>query len=294
MSFRAGARRGTLFAAGVAAIAAALAALGLAPAGAKVRTDSFDGSCSWKGSVKFTPPATNDQQPLTADYTGPGTCTGTLNGRDVSGAKVTVKNLAKNVDGSCKRAQTRDPGTGSMTFPDGTRIEFTSEFNFVATEGTVTLHGKSSGSATGLGNFVTDRTPNDTVAKCAGEGVKTAPLDIMFMTDSPLTSKHTSGGGGGQGGGGGDDGGGGKPHRHLRLAVRPSSTRAGHRTIFRFRVTTSSGRRKNGAVVRFAGHRARSKRGRARIVAAVRRRGRRMARASRPGYGPAKRAVVIR
>jgi hypothetical protein len=59
-------------------------------------------------------------------------------------------------------------------------------------------------------------------------------------------------------------------------------------------VTTSSGHRKNGALVRFAGRRARSKRGRARIVATVRRRGRRMARATRRGYGAGKRAVVIR
>jgi hypothetical protein len=284
-----------------AAIAGALAALGLAPAGARVKTNSFEGSCAFKGTVKFTPPATNDQQNLTAEYSGPGTCTGTLNGREISNAPATMKNIARNVDGSCRRAQTRDPGSGSFTFKDGSVVSFQSEFDFLSVVGTLDFRGRSSGTASGTGTFVTDRTPPDVAARCGSEeGVKSTPLDINVSTDSPLKSRQNVGGGGGGGGGqggdrpGGDGGDDGRKPRHLRLAVKPRNTRAGRHTIFRFRVRTSSGKRKNGAIVRFAGKRARTKRGKARIATTLRRPGRRMARASRPGYGSAKRAVVVR
>jgi hypothetical protein len=297
MGSRAGGRRVVWLVAGlVGALAAALAVLGLAPAGATHRTNSFDGSCSLKGTVKFTPPATGEQQPLTADFKGPGTCSGTLNGREVSNVKVTATNLARNVDGSCNRAQTTEPGAGTITFPDGTTIYQAVEFSFVATDGTLTFKGEVSGEGSGIGNFLTDRSSPDTVQQCSGEGLKSAPLDIMLMSDSPFVSRHHGSGGRGGGGGGGrpDGDGARKRRRHLRLAVRPRRVRAGRRTTFRFRVTTSSGRRKNGATVRFAGRRARSKRGRARITVTLRRRGRHMARATRRGYGSARRAVVVR
>jgi hypothetical protein len=278
-------------------VAAALATLGLARAGATHRTNSFDGSCSLQGTVAFTPPATNEQQPLTADFKGPGTCSGTLNGREVSDVKVHATNLARNVDGSCMRAETTEPGTGTLTFPDGTTIYTTVEFEFHGTAGTLTFKGEISGEGSGIGNFANDRGSPEIILQCGGEGVKSAPLDIMLMGDTPLVSRHRGSGGrrGGGGRGRSDDGDRArKRRRHLRLRVRPRRVRAGRRTTFRFGVTTSSGRRKNGATVRFAGRRARSKRGRARITVTLRRRGRHMARATRRGYGSARRAVIVR
>src|SRR3954452_3365365 len=50
----------------------------------------FAGDCSVKGTSKFDPPATNADAALTYDYSASGTCTGTLNGRSVTNAPVTV------------------------------------------------------------------------------------------------------------------------------------------------------------------------------------------------------------
>ena len=49
-------------------------------------TDSFAGSCSFQGQVKFDPPATNTQQQLRSSYDATGTCDGKLDGRSVSKA----------------------------------------------------------------------------------------------------------------------------------------------------------------------------------------------------------------
>jgi hypothetical protein len=160
---------------------------GLAPASAKEKVDSFAGSCSLQGTVTFSPPATNFEQRLHVVYDGPGTCSGTLDGREVSDAPVTVHNVAT-ADGSCNRAKTVGPGHGGITFADGTVISYSFEFDFVGTEGTFSFQGQRSGSAHGHGSFLTQRTPPDVALQCAGDGAPEAPLDISLTTDSPLVS----------------------------------------------------------------------------------------------------------
>jgi hypothetical protein len=179
-----------------AAITAAALGVGHVPASAKDRVDSFEGSCSLQGTVKFSPPATNTQQRLSVSYDATGTCSGTLNGRTVSNAPVRARHVARDVDGSCVHADTTRPGRGAITFPDGTTIAFTFEFHFVATNGVFTFHGQRSGSARGTGSFLTQRTPPDLALKCGGEGVSEAPLDIELITDSPLVSGRPGHGGG--------------------------------------------------------------------------------------------------
>ena len=176
---------------GVAAVAL-LVIGGLAPASAKEKVDSFAGSCSFQGTVTFSPPATDFQQRLHVVYDGPGTCSGTLDGREVSNAPVTVHNVA-DADGSCNRAQTIAPGRGGFRFADGTVIRYSFEFDFVGTEGTFDFQGERSGSAHGHGSFLTQRTPPDVALQCAGDGVSEAPLDISLTTDSPLVSRSGAG-----------------------------------------------------------------------------------------------------
>jgi hypothetical protein len=85
-----------------------------------------------------------------------------------------------------------------------------------------------------------------------------------------------------------------KAKRKLRLTVSPARVRAGHRTRFRFRVT-SAGKPVRRATIRFAGKRVRTdKRGRASVVAVLRHRGHRPAVASRSGYRTARRLVAVR
>lgn len=171
--------------------ATGLLCVGLAPAGAHKKLNSFSGSCSIQGNVRFTPPATNAQQSLAVVYEdATGTCSGNLNGRSVSDAPVTVHQAADAVDGSCMHADTTEPGRGAITFADGTTIRYSFEFHFVLTDGTFTFRGQRSGSAHGTGTFFTQRTPPDLALQCAGEGVSEAPMDMSLTTDSPLVSKR--------------------------------------------------------------------------------------------------------
>jgi len=157
-----------------------------APASAAAKTHTFDGRCSFKGSVHFTPPATNTLQSLTTDYQATGTCTGKLDGRQITNARVRTWNIARKVNGSCPKADTTRRGHGTLAFPDGSTIPFSSEFHFVGTHGEFSIYGKRGGSARGLGSFVTDRTPPTLAAQCAGDGVSDAPLDLTLVTDSPM------------------------------------------------------------------------------------------------------------
>jgi hypothetical protein len=184
------ARRSVWLAAGV---AAALATSGGAAAGASKKLDSFAGSCSVQGTVSFSPPATNTLQPLNTAYDASGTCSGTLDGRQVANAPVKMHNVGR-ADGSCPYAHTTEPGQGSITFADGTNIRYSFEFTSVATEVYLTMEGERSGSATAHATFLTQRTPPDVTLKCAGEGVSEIPMDLSLTTDSPLVSSRRVGG----------------------------------------------------------------------------------------------------
>lgn len=159
-------------------------------ADAHSRVHSFEGSCSLEGPVTFDPPATNTQQRLAVDYQAAGTCSGTLDGQNVSNAPVAMHNTA-HADGSCLRAQTVAPGIGALRFADdGPTIYYTLEFTYVGTEGVQTLQGQRSGSASGHGTFLTPNTPPDTALRCASDGVAQLPMDLTLATQSPLMSSR--------------------------------------------------------------------------------------------------------
>jgi hypothetical protein len=181
----------------VAVVSAALLVANGASAEAGVKLNSFSGTCAFQGTASFSPPATNDQQSLRAVYEATGSCSGRLNGRQISNAPVRARNAAHAVDGSCLRADTTRPGRGRILFADGTSIVFSSEFHFVGTNGTFSVRGERSGSAHGVGSFLTPRTPPELAAQCAGAGVSRAPLDLTLTTDSPLVSRARSNEGGG-------------------------------------------------------------------------------------------------
>jgi hypothetical protein len=270
-----------------AGVAAAMVGWGLAPAGASEAPDSFAGSCSVQGTISFTPPVTNTQQSLTTTYDATGTCSGTVDGRQVSNAPVKMHNVAHS-DGSCSDAHTTAPGQGSITYADGTTIGYTFEYTSVLTEIDLTMHGERSGSATAHASSLTARTPPDVALKCAGAGASEIPLDLSFTTDSPLVSARP----GGSGNPPSSPSGGHAPNAPLRLSVQPRTVRVNQRTGFAFRITTADGRSASGAVVRFAGRHARTgQSGAAIIVATLHRPGRRLARATKSGF-PAARATI--
>jgi hypothetical protein len=175
----------------VAGVTLALIGAGLTPAGATERFNSFAGSCSFEATVSFSPPATNSQQRLRVTTDGTGTCSGTLNGQAVSSAPVKLQSEVRNVDGSCRYANTTQPGRGTISFADGTTVPYSFEFNWVLTDGVLRFYGERSGSARGHGSFLTQRRPpNEIGSECAGEGVSEVPMDMSLVTESPLVSKR--------------------------------------------------------------------------------------------------------
>lgn len=146
----------------------------------------FEGACAIRGDVTFAPYPTNVPAPSTYDYTGAGTCTGTLDGRAVTDAPVTMAHAGP-VDASCARAQTTAPGRGRLTFPGGRTIGYTLEFTSLTTEVDGRIFGEHGGSASGRGTFANDRSkPDEVVLKCAVGGLPGAPLDFTLETESPL------------------------------------------------------------------------------------------------------------
>jgi hypothetical protein len=239
------------------------------------RTNSFAGSCSIEGDVTFDPPASNTPTPLTYAYDARGTCSGTLDGREIADAPVAM-NQSGRADGACTKAMTTSPGLGTLTFESGEVIRYTLDFTSVGTEVDGTIYGERSGTATGRATFATQRTPSDVTLQCARGEARVVPMDLSMTTQSPLVSQRPAA-------------------PRLRLAVSPRAARAGQRTAFRFRVTDTLRRPVAGALVRFAGRRLRTgPRGRARVALAVRRPGRRVARAGKPGFRGARTVVRVR
>jgi hypothetical protein len=241
------------------------------------RTTSFAGSCSFQGDVTFDPPASNIPTPLTYAYDARGTCSGMLDGREIADAPVAMYQSGP-ADGACTRAATTAPGQGTLTFGSGEVISYTLDFTSVGTEVDGTIYGERSGTATGHASFATQRTPSDVSLQCARGEARVVPMDLSMTTQSPLVSQRPA-----------------VARPRLRLAVTPRAARAGRRTAFRFRVTDARRRPVAGALVRFAGRRLRTgPRGRARVALAVRRPGRRVARARKPGFRAARSVVRVR
>ena len=144
----------------------------------------FNGSCSVQGDVTFSPPLTNSQQTLDVTYDANGSCTGSVNGRQVTNAPVSLKHRARQVDGSCLHAQTTVPGHGRVRFMDGSTVPYDLDFVSITTEVAFTLRPARSSPAHGHGTFLTQRTSPDSALLCAGAGVSHSPMDMTFRTDA--------------------------------------------------------------------------------------------------------------
>ena len=158
--------------------------------------DSFSGSCSTQGTVTFSPPIkAQPQQLLTVVYTATGTCSGTLDGKSISNMPIRLQHSGQ-ADASCMHAQTTGPGHGNIYFQNGVVIPYTFQFTDVLTEVAFSYNGQQSGSAHGHGSFATPRTsPTDVASECNGSGASQIPMDMQFLTESPLVSGRHSGGG---------------------------------------------------------------------------------------------------
>ena len=237
-------------------------------------TAGFAGSCSVKGTVRFDPtPANNGTQPLSSDYTATGTCTGSLDGRELKDAPVSMYHGGR-AEGGCRAAKTVSPWHGAMRFESGEVVRYTLDFTSTSTELSGTMYGERSGDAPGKASFLTDRTPPDVAQRCAGEGVRETPLDLRFSTRTPLVNEPAP--------------------EQLAMSVRPRTVRSGRATTFAFRVRGADGRPLPGAFVRFYGRRVRTGAdGTARVTARLERVGAHAASAKAEGFRGARVSVRV-
>lgn len=148
----------------------------------------FEGSCSLQGTVLFEPGATFVPQDLRYEFEGEGVCTGKLNDTEVEEIAVASRMYGL-AEGSCARAQTTQPGSGELTFPDREVLTYNLDFTYVVPETDFTWYGSRSGTARGTGTFRTDRTPPTSSSRCATpEGSIDVPMDITVSTEGPLVS----------------------------------------------------------------------------------------------------------
>jgi hypothetical protein len=239
----------------------------------------FAGSCALEGTVTFKPtPAKNESQPLGSDYTATGTCNGTFDGRELKDEPVSMYHSGRS-EGGCRSAKTVAPWVGSMRLAGGEVLRYTLDFTSQSTEINGTIYGERSGLAPLKASFLTDRTPPDVAARCAGEGVTEIPLDVRFATQTPLVNEPL------------------RPatRERLRLGVKPPVVRSGRRTSYTFSVRGADGRPLPGAIVRFFGRRVQTGQGgTARIVATLRGEGAHRASAKLAGFRGGKATVRVR
>lgn len=247
-------------------------------------THSFSGSCSISGTDTFDPPASNTPQDLHVSYDATGTCSGSLDGHQLSNAPVSWHSEGYSY-GTCAQANTTQPGTASMTFPNGASIQSTFDFSSLLTQINMSYYGVRSGFAAGQATFLTPRTGPDAVINCAGPGDRRVPMDLTLSTDSPLVSPDQP-----------DAAGGGRPPvaRTLHIAVRPHTARAGVPTRLRFTVTGLRHQPVASALVIFDGRRAHTNsRGVALMRVRLGRHGRLVAIARKPGFRAARTALRV-
>lgn len=165
------------------------------PAAPALAEDSFAGSCKdIQGTATFDTPLTRTVSDNVYHFSGTGTCSGKLNGADITDAPITAQ-VDGPFNGSCEGSESTAPGPGKIVFTKGTAatdddvtITFTMTFTGIASQIDFTLAGTKSGTAGGTATFLTQRSPPDLVAKCASGGNSELPFDASSEAGT-LTSE---------------------------------------------------------------------------------------------------------
>jgi hypothetical protein len=136
----------------------ALAAFVLAPAAAANAANTVSGACSIAGSASFGPNGlTATPQNLTYNFSGTGSCSGTLNGAPITNAPVST---SVNGSGTLSCAgSVATTGTGTLTFPaQGVSIGFSIALAGAGSEVAFELTGNGGGAGAGHASFATNGT----------------------------------------------------------------------------------------------------------------------------------------
>jgi hypothetical protein len=153
---------------------------------ARDTTDTFTGSCSFHGTLYFSPPMTGTPQPLRMSAAATGTCTGTLT---ADGRTRQLQDEAATADstslGTTSCEASYQQGSGQVKLA-GSRIDF----DFLEPRGplgTATWTGKKGGSAGVLARFSQDEDLPALFAKCSGPGVDSLRFDADIQTTPSIS-----------------------------------------------------------------------------------------------------------
>jgi hypothetical protein len=131
----------------------ALAAFALVPAASASAANTVSGACSIAGLAHFSPNGlTNTPTSLTYNFSGNGTCSGTLNGSPIVNAQVST-NVTGSGTLSCAGAVSLT-GAGTLTFPaQGVTIGFSISLVGAGSEVAFELTGNGGGAGVGHASF---------------------------------------------------------------------------------------------------------------------------------------------
>ena len=149
---------------------------------------TFEGSCELTGLLAQSPPITSVPQPGEATARARGTCSGTLTGsrgvvRELDAAP---SRYFARASGSMSCGGGSAEGSGVLRIA-GRRIRFA--FSEVRGPGAaaITLQGRAGGSAAGTANVSQDEDPVEIAAKCSGDGLRSAHIDINLATTPAIS-----------------------------------------------------------------------------------------------------------
>ena len=170
------------------ALALLIGGAGTALAGNKHGPITFEGTCRLSGVLTQSPPITITPQDGTAAARARGTCSGTLTGarghvREVEDAP---SRYFARAAGSMSCGGGTAEGNGVLRIA-GRRIRFAFSEARGPGGAVVNLQGRSSGSATGTANVSAEENPADILAKCNGEGLRSARIDINLATTPAIS-----------------------------------------------------------------------------------------------------------
>ena len=162
------------------------AATALAAGGRSLET--FEGTCHMTGVLRQSPPITNTPQEGRAAARVRGTCAGTLT--DARGHTHELSDAparyAARAAGTMSCGGGTAEGQGYLQIA-GRRIRFL--FSEVRGPGVaaVNLQGRAGGSASGTAHVAADESPVEIAQKCAGDGLRTAPIELDLATTPSIS-----------------------------------------------------------------------------------------------------------
>ena len=150
---------------------------------------SFDGNCSFAGTIIFTPPLTNSPQDVQqrAELSGP--CNGTFvdsagHSHELNNATTYYHGIEQATGASCLAGTAT--GTVVLSFPDGQITTNFTERRAGATP-VVELDGKSGGSAWGAAYPQSSQDPTTAVQDCNGTGMRQFAVNAYMQTTPSIS-----------------------------------------------------------------------------------------------------------